>query len=103
MVEITEIPQEIRDQIFAEARQKVIADWKSKPRIPYLMPTTRYAKTDAPMKLVKAGNSIGVHIPKDVVMAMGLQRGQVLRVTLELFPNDAEKLFSKVADELPLS
>ena len=81
---------EYKEELKAKAREF------AKHRPAYLPPTTRFAKSDNVLKLVRMGTGLGMQVPRDVTMAMGLQRGQLLRVTFELFEADAAKLFEQL-------
>jgi hypothetical protein len=74
-----EIKEEIKDQI-------------KKVRPPYLVPSTKFSKADQVIKTITVGYGLGFQIPRDVCFGMKLRKGQLLRVTLELFPEDTDRL-----------
>lgn len=61
-------------------------------RTEYLEPSTRFAKSDQVLKLICVGRTVGFPLPRDIVRGMNLTKGQLLKVTLELFPSDVVKL-----------
>lgn len=81
--EIDVIKEKIKEDI-----QEVV----KKQRPPYLVPINRFSKADQVIKTITVGYGIGFQIPRDVCFGMNLVKGQLLRVTLELFPGDVEKL-----------
>ncbi len=81
-----------------QEKQKLKEDLKEKVkeykgRAEYLFPVSKFAKAEQALKLMRVGNGLGIQIPKDLVWAMRLQKGQLLKMTFELFPDDERKLF----------
>ena len=85
--ELNEIDK-LKEEIKQEIKQQV--SLKSRPG--YLTPLTKYAKAEMPIKLIKVGSGMGFHLQKDVIFSMGLRKGQIIKVTLELYPNDELEL-----------
>jgi len=75
----------IKTEIKKELKEK-------KPRPEYLMPTNSFTKAELVLKLITVGNSVGFQISKDLCHGMKLKKGQLLKVYLELFPEDAVKI-----------
>ncbi len=84
---MTEQIESIKEDIKKDLKEQV-----KRPRPEYLVPSTRFAKADQILKITRAGKGLAFYLPKDVCFGMNLKRGQLIRVTLELFPEDAAKL-----------
>lgn len=87
---VDEIEQE-KEKLKEELKEKVK---EYKGRAEYLFPVSKFAKAEQSLKLMRVGNGLGMQVPKDLVWAMRLQKGQLLKATFELFPDDERKLFS---------
>lgn len=83
----------LKEEVKLEMRAERLERMKSLG-IEYRVPITKFAKADMVAKVTGCAKGMGFAIQKDVIAAMGLQKGQMLKVTLELFPDDAAKLFS---------
>ena len=92
-VEMAKLNEEVRSELKAERAARME---RLRETIQYRVPLTKFAKADVVCKIVGTAKSQGVAFPKDVQIAMGLQRGQMVKVTVELFPDDAAKLFSSL-------
>jgi len=96
-----DVPEEVDIPLVSEAeyarlREEITNEIKSvkKVRPPYRMPLTKFASADQVIKIISVGYGVGVSLPRDVEIAMGLKRGQMVRMRIDLFPDDAAKLFS---------
>ena len=69
---------------------------KLQGRPDYRVPLTKITKSEQTMKLVSIGYGMGFQVPRDVVNAMGLKKGTLVKVTVELFPSDVAKLMEEV-------
>ena len=83
-MEETEEINKIKEELKGECKEVV------KQRPPYLMPITKIIKAEQIMKVVRIGNGLGLALPRDVYVGMGIKRGTLLKINIELFPSDAE-------------
>lgn len=83
--ELDQITNELKEQVRTQVKNHI------GHRPPYLVPLTKFTKSDQNLKLITVGRGLGLQIPKDVCYAMGLIKGKILRVHLELHPQDATR------------
>ncbi|HEC65529.1 MAG TPA: hypothetical protein ENI23_09555 [bacterium] len=81
--EINEIKEEVKKELTEQIK------WK---RPEYLIPINTFDKAELVVKLITVGRWLGFQLGKDVCYGMKLQRGQLLKIRVELFPEDALKL-----------
>ena len=83
-------------ELRAKLKQEILDDMKARRalRPKYLIPDSRFTRSEFAIKLTKVGYYLGCMLPKDVAMAMKLRRGQMLKCTIEMYPEDAARLYN---------
>lgn len=94
--ELSEIEQE-KKQLVEEIKNELDERFKSDSS--YIIPFSRTTKADMIKKLVKAASTLGLYLDRDVIYALGLKRGQLVRVTLELLPSEKAKMEESYTEE----
>ena len=90
-LELTKLKTEIKYEMQVERINRA-----RELKLEYRVPITKFAKAELVSKVTSCAKGMGFSVQRDIVAAMGLQKGQMLKVTLELFPDDAAKLFSQL-------